>query len=116
MTGTSTAATFSTSPYVAQAAGTAYGAGYAVAATGTVTEAAGTTLVTSPIATACFACHDSTKVVAGKTESAVDHMKRQGASLYTARTTGLATKEICMDCHSATNDRGLGIKEVHKIK
>ena len=117
MAGTSTAATISTSPYVAQTAGTAYGAGYSVsAATGAITQAAGTTLVTSPIATVCFSCHDSTTVVAGKTESAVDHMKRQGASLYTSRTTGLATKEICMDCHAANSDRGLGIKAVHTIK
>ena len=74
MTGTSTVATFSTSPYVAQTAGTAYGVGYSTSGN-TVTPAAATTLVTSPITTACFACHDdATTVKANIGETAVAHM------------------------------------------
>ena len=48
---------FSASPYVT--AGTNYGAGFSFnAATGVTVPAADTTLVTSPTATVCFACHD----------------------------------------------------------
>jgi OmcA/MtrC family decaheme c-type cytochrome len=109
MTGNSAAATFSTSPYVAQAAGTAYGSGYAVsAATGAITAAAGTTLVVSPITTVCFTCHDSAK--------AMTHMEGNGGSIYKDRTSSLAKSELCMDCHAASSTYGLGIKSVHAIK
>src|SRR5207237_4525433 len=48
---------FSLSPYVT--AGVNYGSGFSYnVGSGITTEAAATTLVTSPIATACFACHD----------------------------------------------------------
>lgn len=57
---------------------------------GTV-EADATSLVNSPIATACFACHDSTL--------ARTHMEINGASIYTPRSTALATQETCMICH-----------------
>jgi OmcA/MtrC family decaheme c-type cytochrome len=93
-TGTTAAATFSTSPYIDQTAGTAYGAGFSFsAATGVTTAAAGTTLVNSPIATACFACHDSAL--------AQSHMKSNGGSLYAARTGALANAEQCTLCHLA---------------
>lgn len=109
MTGTSGAATFSTSPYIAQTAGTAYGSGYAVsAATGAITPAASTTLVISPITTVCFACHDSTK--------AMTHMENNGGSIYRDRAAALAKPEICTDCHNPTDKFGLGIKAVHAIK
>ena len=109
MTGTSAAATFSTSPYIAQTAGTVYGAGYSVsAATGAITPAAGTTLVTSPTTAVCFACHDS--------EKAKVHMDGNGGSIYKDRIAGLAKRELCMDCHSAASTYGLGIKAVHAIK
>ena len=49
------------------------------------------TLVNSPIATACFACHD------GDVESA--HMQLNGGSLYEPRSTALAKPESCMICH-----------------
>ena len=107
--GNSSAATFRTSPYVAQAAGTAYGSGYSVnAATGVITPAAGTTLVTSPIATTCFACHDSS--------TATLHMESNGGSIYRDRTSSLAKPEQCLFCHSASSAFGLGIKDVHTIK
>ena len=108
-TGTSTAATFSTSPYVAQTAGTVYGSGYAVTAAGVVTDAAATTLVVSPTAKVCFACHDSA--------SAKSHMEVTGnASIYEARSTALAKVEQCATCHKPSSAYGLGIKEVHAIK
>jgi OmcA/MtrC family decaheme c-type cytochrome len=93
-TGTTAAATFSTSPYIAQTAGTAYGSGFSfAAATGVTTAAAGTTLVNSPIAAACFACHDS--------DLAKSHMTSNGGSLYEVRTTALAKTEQCTLCHLA---------------
>lgn len=119
MTGTSSAATFSTSPYVAQAAGTAYGVGYSVsAATGGITAAADTTLVISPITTVCFACHDDAKTVkASMGETAVAHMKNNGASIYEPRSTALAKVELCATaCHVSSNAVGLSIKDVHAVK
>ncbi len=101
------------SPYVAQstAAATAnYGIGFSfntgITSTNACTPdgtfytilpgesvaAAGTTLVNSPIATACFACHDSSL--------ARTHMEENGASIYVARSTALATQETCMICHA----------------
>ncbi len=87
----STGATFGYSPYITQDLN--YGAGFSFsAATGVTTEAAGTTLVTSPTATACFACHDS--VVARR------HMETAGtASIYAPRSSALAIGEQCMLCH-----------------
>jgi OmcA/MtrC family decaheme c-type cytochrome len=49
------------------------------------------TLVNSPIATACFGCHD------GEVESA--HMQLNGGSIYEPRSTALAKTESCMICH-----------------
>lgn len=93
------------SPYVTLDA-TTLGSGFSYnAATGATTAAAATTLVSSPIATACFSCHDST--VAGQ------HMESNGASIYRGRTTSLAKAEQCMFCHSSTSAFGLGIKAVH---
>ena len=99
-------ANFAISPYVTADNVTDYGAGFAfAAATGVSTPAAGTTLVSSPIATACFACHDSAL--------ARGHMENEGGSIYKPRTTALAKVELCMQCHSPTSAFGLGIKEVH---
>ena len=100
-TGTLTAA-FSNSPYITT--GVNYGAGYAVApATGVATEAAATTLVTSPTATACFACHDSTEAVA--------HFRINGGSIYAARANAMVTTETCMVCHGP--GRVAAIKDSH---
>jgi hypothetical protein len=91
-TGTTAAATFTTSPYIAQTAGTVYGTNFSFnAATGVTTPAAATTLVNSPIATVCFACHDDSL--------SQQHMKANGGSLYAPRSTALATAETCPLCH-----------------
>ena len=95
---------YSLSPYVTQAVN--YGSGFSYnAGTGTTTPAATTTLVISPIATACFSCHDSTL--------AQQHMENEGASIYRDRATALARTEQCMFCHDASSAYGLGIKAVH---
>lgn len=94
----------SLSPYVDQTGTVDYGDGFSVSAsTGTITPAAATTLVTSPIATACFACHDSS----------VDksHMEQNGASIYEARSTALAKTEQCLVCHGP--GRVAAIADVH---
>lgn len=116
MTGTSTVAAISTSPYVAQTAGTVYGGGYSVsAATGSITAAAGTTLVISPITAVCFACHDNdTTASTSLGETPVAHMKRQGGSIYEARATALAKTELCSTCHGANG--AASISTVHSIK
>ncbi|MGB5080925.1 MAG: hypothetical protein WBO23_09295, partial [Burkholderiales bacterium] len=57
----------------------------------TGTAAADTTLVISPIATACFACHD--------TNIAKAHMEGNGASIYQPRSTALTKTEQCLVCH-----------------
>ena len=78
-------------------------------------------LVSSPIASSCFGCHDST--------TAVTHMQGNGGTLVTLFSTvaSVATrpavgvtstmtftkKELCMDCHASTSVYGLGIKAVH---
>ena len=105
---------FSLSPYVAKSTAGAlanYGPGfafnpaltasnncapdgtfYSIPAGGTV-QAAPTTLVNSPIATACFACHDSAL--------AQSHMITNGGSIYAPRSTALATSEQCTLCHAS---------------
>jgi OmcA/MtrC family decaheme c-type cytochrome len=98
-------AEYSLSPYVAQA--TPYGAGPSYsAATGTITPAATTTLVISPITTACFSCHDS--------DIAKQHMENEGGSIYRSRDQALAKTEVCMMCHDPGSSYGLGIKAVHE--
>ncbi|MBE0613689.1 MAG: OmcA/MtrC family decaheme c-type cytochrome [Burkholderiales bacterium] len=78
-------------------------------------------LVTSPITSACFGCHDST--------TAVTHMQSNGGSIYakfssvasvatrpaegTASTMTFTKAEQCMTCHSSSSTYGLGIKAVH---
>jgi len=75
-----------TSPYVT--AGTSYGG----------TDGA-TNLVSSPIAAACFACHDG-KMVSDPTQNVKDHIEGMGnGSLYEPRSTALGKKEQCMLCH-----------------
>ena len=84
---------FTFSPYITK--DNNYGAGFTFnAATGVTTaEAAGTTLVNSPIAAACFSCHD--------TALDKDHITSNGGSLYEARSTALAKTEQCTLCHLA---------------
>ena len=85
---------FSLSPYVEKDNVTDYGAGFSFnAGSGATTPAAATTLVNSPIAAACFSCHDSTL--------ARSHMESNGGSIYAARSVALAKGEQCMLCHGA---------------
>ncbi len=97
----STGNTFGYSPYVALNFN--YGTGFSVSAAGVITEAQPTTLVTSPTATACFACHDS--------KDAVAHFQINGGSIYAPRSLALGTTETCMVCHGS--GRIADIKLVH---
>jgi OmcA/MtrC family decaheme c-type cytochrome len=84
--------------------GTAYGAGFGYnAGTQVITPAVGTTLVASPITSACSACHDS--------KVAIAHMTGNGGAFYEARTTALAKVEQCMICHG--NGKTADIRAVH---
>jgi OmcA/MtrC family decaheme c-type cytochrome len=95
---------FSLSPYVIKDNATNYGAGFSVAAaTGVPTNAAGTTLVHSPITTVCFACHDSPLAKA--------HFEINGGSVYAPRSTTLVKTETCMVCHDV--GRIAAIKPMH---
>ena len=72
---------------------------------------AGTNLVNSPIAAACFSCHD--------TDTARSHMELNGGSIYATRTAALATTETCLVCHGPAANTAYGdfvpaIKSVHR--
>jgi len=86
---------FRISPYVTADGVTNYGSGFSYSTTtGVTTEAAPTTLVTSPIAGVCSACHD--------TWAAIDHMKGNGGHFYEPRSTAVgatAVHEQCLLCH-----------------
>jgi OmcA/MtrC family decaheme c-type cytochrome len=85
------------SPFVT--AGAVYGSGFSYSASatgGTITNAAATTLVNSPIAAACAGCHD--------TKVARAHMSQFGGSVSQPRTAALATKETCIICHGTANN------------
>jgi OmcA/MtrC family decaheme c-type cytochrome len=126
-TGATSAANSSTSPYIAQTAGTNYGLGYAftlpgrayttytlldgtivpagtAGATGYTREAESASLVNSPISSACFSCHD--------TMSAKNHMKTNGGAIYEPRATALLKGEACLTCHGAGKDKDAAV--VHK--
>jgi OmcA/MtrC family decaheme c-type cytochrome len=93
------------SPFVT--AGAAYGSGYSIsAASGAITQAAATTLVSSPITSACAACHDS--------PTAIVHMKNNSGQFYVSRTDAgniPAQPEACLICHG--NGKLADIKAVH---
>lgn len=92
----------STSPYVTP--GVNYGSGFGfAAATGVGTNAAATTLVNSPIATACFSCHDS--------DLATSHIITNGGSIYSPRSTALGVSEQCTLCHGP--GKVADIKQMH---
>lgn len=100
------------SPYID--ATTVYGDPFAYnAATGVTTVAAATSLVSSPISSACYSCHD--------TALAKQHMVQNGGSIYAVRSAAtLATKETCLVCHGSlsttniTNSTTPTIKAVHR--
>ena len=75
----------------------------AVNTTGATRAAERTTLVSSPIASACFSCHDS--------DLAKAHMQSNDGSIYEARSTALAKTEQCALCHLA--GKVADIKAVH---
>ncbi len=112
-TGTA-AASFKNSPYIT--VGTNYGNGYTftpagavvasyktaagvtvaqhvAAAGGEIVPADTATLVNSPIASACFACHD--------TSLAKSHMTQNGGVIYSPRgAASLTNNETCLVCHA----------------
>ena len=92
---------FALSPYVTP--GIPYGSGFSFSFSEGPKEAAPTTLVTSPVATTCFACHD--------TDVARAHMTSNGGSIYAQRSTALAVVEQCMVCHGP--GRIADIKTMH---
>ena len=103
------------SPYIQQSPPLAYpgyGNGYSfgvltgggVNTAPTVTEAAGTTLVSSPITAVCTACHDGSDAIA--------HIQTNGGSFYATRTDAKATPEQCLICHGP--GRIAAIADVHK--
>jgi OmcA/MtrC family decaheme c-type cytochrome len=104
---------YTVSPYVAADNLTDYGVGFSYNAANTAvanpkTEAAGTTLVLSPITGACSACHDST--------IAINHMKASGGQFYAPRATVLglgASQEQCMLCHGPGRVAAIGVVHQH---
>jgi len=105
------AAAVSNSPYIT--VGVNYGAGFTYnAVTGAPgVDAAGTTLVTSPTATVCFACHDSPALTGASVNTAAAHIMANGGSLYAPRSTALSKIETCDLCHGS--GRVADIKVVH---
>jgi OmcA/MtrC family decaheme c-type cytochrome len=95
---------YTLSPYVVADNVTDYGNAFAYnAATNVTTEAAGTTLVLSPVTGACAACHDS--------NAAVSHMRANGGHFYSPRSTALAavaTPEQCLLCHGPGRTAAIG--------
>ncbi|MGE3767497.1 MAG: OmcA/MtrC family decaheme c-type cytochrome [Kofleriaceae bacterium] len=92
---------YTVSPYVT--AGN-YGSPFSYNATNdTTVEAAGTTLVMTPITGACAACHDSSV--------AIDHMRANGGQFYAARSSVLSSpaKEQCMICHGPGRVAAIGL-------
>jgi len=101
---------YTVSPYVVADGVTSYGAGFAYnAATGASTDAAGTTLVMTPITGVCSACHDSTTALA--------HMRGNGGVFYGTRSTTLANgggaQEQCMICHGPGRTAAIGLVHQH---
>jgi OmcA/MtrC family decaheme c-type cytochrome len=81
------------SPYVTVGSSN-YGSNFSyTVATGTSTAASATSLVNSPIASACFACHD--------TSAAQGHITTNGGILYGVRGAAatLVNNEACLVCH-----------------
>jgi OmcA/MtrC family decaheme c-type cytochrome len=89
------------SPYVTA---TNYGTNFSFSAgTGVTTEAAATTLVSSPTVAVCSACHDSNEAIA--------HFRANNGSFYAPRSSALAATETCLVCHAS--GRIADIKVMH---
>jgi OmcA/MtrC family decaheme c-type cytochrome len=99
---------YTLSPYVVADGVTSYGSGFSYnAGTNVTTQAAGTTLVISPITSACASCHD--------TPIALDHMTANGGKFYSPRSSVLAPnapQEQCLICHGPGRTAPIG--EVHQ--
>jgi OmcA/MtrC family decaheme c-type cytochrome len=100
---------YTLSPYVTADNVTDYGAGFSYnAATNVTTQAAGTTLVLSPITGACSACHDAPPAIA--------HMKQNGGQFYSTRSSVLGTgasTEQCLICHGPGSTAAIGVVHQH---
>lgn len=88
--------TWAISPWIDSALD--YGLPPSVSITGVLTDTVpvvGTqvNLVNSPMASACFACHDTTLAKA--------HMESNGGSVYELRSTAILKTETCLVCHGA---------------
>lgn len=99
MAAANTVGSLSLSPYVT--AGTVYGTGHSSSDASTPSATAGTSLVNSPIANACFGCHDG-EMVSSPGTSVKDHIEQMGVgSIYKDRTTALGRSEQCLLCHGS---------------
>ena len=100
MAAVNTVGTLSLSPYVT--AGTTYGTGYTSSDATTVPVNVGATLVNSPIANACFGCHDG-QTTADPSLSVKTHIESNGGgSIYRTRAFALTRQESCLLCHGPT--------------
>jgi OmcA/MtrC family decaheme c-type cytochrome len=101
---TTNASYYTLSPYVVADNVKDYGSGFSFAgATGATTEAAGTTLVITPVTTVCSACHDA--------PPQLDHMKSNGGRFYAQRSEVLAPnapQEQCLQCHGPGTVAAIG--------
>ncbi len=80
-----------------------YGTAPSTSNAGVLTAGSATNLVHSPIAAACFSCHDSS--------TAISHMAGAGGSIYDARGTAATKVEQCLVCHGP--GKVAAIKDVH---
>lgn len=96
---------YTVSPYVVADNLTDYGAGFSFnAATNVRTDAAQSTLVISPLTSACAACHDS--------QAAISHMTSTGGQFYATRAAALspfAPREQCLICHGPGRIAAIGV-------
>ena len=96
--------TYGLNPQVEVVPGVDYGLPASVNAAGVLTPAAATTLVNSPMASACYSCHD--------TSLAKTHITSNGGSIYEARSTALLKTETCLVCHG--KGRVADVAVIHK--
>jgi len=106
---------FAYSPFVSQDVN--YGTGFsfnAATASQATTAAAATTLLETPTATVCFACHDDNTTLKASigNVTAKAHMLANGAQLYAARGATPTQTETCLTgCHGPSS--AANIKAVH---